>query len=236
MKWSIVWNQKQLIWKSNSGTKSERYFYLYQSTRNVVRDRRELFEQWRRRRQRDLRKSKRFRLVKQQFCTRITLFWTFLCHHCTTTTWKYLTSFFKADVKKRRCVFLSLFKLEFGPKKTPPGQFAYIWHFRRIGIKATKFILKVRFSLPSPSSMLKLPSVSPIPRVQYFKFHHMLPSNLVAPFSVRALKILQLRVGLAGRCCVQLHYGPLLGNKFWPSLLCNFFTANETSTGLETLC
>ena len=105
---------------------------------------------------------------------------------------------------------------------------AYIWHFRRIGIKATKFILKVTFSLPSPSSMLKLPSVSPIPRVQYFKSHHMLTSNLVAPLSVRALKILQLRVGLAGRCCVQLHYGHPLGNKFWPSFLCNFFTANES--------
>ena len=62
--------------------------------------------------------------------------------------------------------------------------------------------------------MLKLPSVSSIPGVQYFKFHHMLSSNLVAPPSVRALKILQLRVGLAGLCCVQLHYGPPLGNKF----------------------
>ena len=42
-------------------------------------------------------------------------------------------------------------------------EFAYIWHFQRIGINATnlkkgEFILKVMFSLASPSSMLKLPN------------------------------------------------------------------------------
>ena len=47
-------------------------------------------------------------------------------------------------------------------KKSTPGKFAYICHFQRIGINATKFkkrefILKVSFSLPLPSSMLKLP-------------------------------------------------------------------------------
>ena len=236
MKWSIVWNRKQLIWKSNSGTKSERYFHVYQSTKSVVRDSRELFEQRRRRRQRDLRKSKRFRLAKQQFFTCITLYFTFLCRHCTTTTWKYLTSCFKENLNKRRRIFFLYLNLSSAPKRSPPGKFAYIWHFRRIGIKATKFILKMTFSLTSPSSMLKLPSVSSIPGVEYFKFHHMLPSNLVARPSVRAVKILQLRVGLAGRCCVQLHYGATLGNKFWPRFLWNFFTANETSTGLETLC
>ena len=37
-------------------------------------------------------KSNMFRLAKQQLCMCIMLFWTFLCHHCTTTTWKCLIS------------------------------------------------------------------------------------------------------------------------------------------------
>ena len=32
----------------------------------------------------------RFRLAKQQLCTCITLFFTFLCRHCSTTTWNVL--------------------------------------------------------------------------------------------------------------------------------------------------
>ena len=133
---------------------------LYQSTRNVALDSRELFEQRRRRRQRDLRKSKRFRLTKQQFCTCMTLFCTFLCRHCATTTWRYLISCFKENLNKRRRIFFLYFNLSSAPKRSPPGKFAFIWHFRRTGIKATKFILKVTFSLTSPSSMLKLPSLS----------------------------------------------------------------------------
>ena len=44
------------------------------------------------------------------------------------------------DLNKRRRNFLSLFKLECGPyKKLPPGKLAYIRHFQRIGINATKF-------------------------------------------------------------------------------------------------
>ena len=47
------------------------------------------------------------------------------------------------------------------PIKATPGKFAYIWHFRRIGINATKFEKTpirfkshvVTFSLPSPSSI-----------------------------------------------------------------------------------
>ena len=47
-------------------------------------------------------------------------------------------------------------------KKSTPGKFAYICHFQQSGINATVFekrelILKVTFSLPLPSSMLKLP-------------------------------------------------------------------------------
>ena len=48
-------------------------------------------------------------------------------------------------------------------KKSTPGKFAYTCHFQQIGINATKiekreFILKLTFSLPLPSSMLKLPN------------------------------------------------------------------------------
>ena len=49
-------------------------------------------KQRRRRRQQERKKSNRFRLAKQQLCTCITLFWTFLCRRCTTTTWKCLIS------------------------------------------------------------------------------------------------------------------------------------------------
>ena len=51
-------------------------------------------KQRRRRRQRIRQKSDRFTLAKQQLCTCITFFCTFLCRHCTTTTWKCLISRF----------------------------------------------------------------------------------------------------------------------------------------------
>ena len=65
------------------------------------RDNREL-KQRRRRRQRERQKSNRFRLAKQQLCTCITLFCTFLCRRCRTTTWKCLISRFDKDVKTRQ--------------------------------------------------------------------------------------------------------------------------------------
>ena len=48
------------------------------------------------------RKYGKFRLAKQQLCTCITLFWTFLCRHCTTTTWTRLLSSFVEDVNTRQ--------------------------------------------------------------------------------------------------------------------------------------
>ena len=51
---------------------------------------------------------------KQQFCTCITLFCTFLCRHCTTTTWKCLISRCTEEVHKRRRNFLSLSALGYG--------------------------------------------------------------------------------------------------------------------------
>ena len=85
-----------------------------------------------------------------------------------------------ADVNKRRRKFLSLSKLECSPQKSTPGKFAYIRHFQRIGINATKsektlIHFQVTFSLPSPSSMLKLPtefaflqSSSPLFQITHF--------------------------------------------------------------------
>ena len=69
---------------------------------------------------------------------------------------------FMEDVNKRRRISVSLYNALF--KKSPPGKFANICHFQQIGINVTvfekhKFFLKVTFSLPLPSSMLKLPNV-----------------------------------------------------------------------------
>ena len=60
----------------------------------------------------------------------ITLFCTFLCRHCTTTTWKCLTARFMEDVNKRRRIFLCLSKLEHGSQETTPEKSIYIWHFK----------------------------------------------------------------------------------------------------------
>ena len=65
--------------------------------------------QRRQRRQRGRQKSNRLRLAKQQLCTCITLFCTFLCRHCTTTTWNFLISRFLEKVNSRqRLLFLFL--------------------------------------------------------------------------------------------------------------------------------
>ena len=55
-----------------------------------------------RRRQREQQKSNRFRQAKQQLCTCITLFCTFLCRRCTTATWNGLISRFVEDGNKRQ--------------------------------------------------------------------------------------------------------------------------------------
>ena len=55
------------------------------------------------------KKSNRFRLAKQQLFTCITLFCTFLCRRCTTTTWKCLFSRFVDDGRTQDNNFLFLF-------------------------------------------------------------------------------------------------------------------------------
>ena len=68
----------------------------------------------RRRRQRELQKNNRLRLAKQQLCMCITLFCTFLCRYCTTTTRKCLISRFMEDVNKLLWNFLSHSELGYG--------------------------------------------------------------------------------------------------------------------------
>ena len=101
-------------------------------------------KQRRRRRQRERQKSNRFRLAKQQLCTCITLFCTFFCRHCTTTTWKCLISRFVEVVNTRqRSTFFSFqfpdlwYILLFQLQKN--NDTVNIWRIERAGINAIKF-------------------------------------------------------------------------------------------------
>ena len=70
-------------------------------------------KQRRRRHQWERQKSNRFRLAKQQLCTCITLFCTFLYRHFTTTTWKYLISRFVENVNTRPQLYFSFSELRY---------------------------------------------------------------------------------------------------------------------------
>ena len=52
-------------------------------------------------------------------------------------------------LNKGRRKFLSLSKRECGPKKSAPGKFAYVRHFHRIGIYATKPFEKTQIHFES---------------------------------------------------------------------------------------
>ena len=70
---------------------------------------------------------------KQQLCERISLFCTFLCRFCTTTTW-----LFREDVNKQRHNFILFLNLDMVLWNSTPGGFAYIWQSKRVGIIAIK--------------------------------------------------------------------------------------------------
>ena len=70
-RWRWRWRWRRRQWRGNRELKQRRW-----------------------RRQGERQKSNRFKLAKQQLCTWITLFCTFLFHHRTTATWKYLISRF----------------------------------------------------------------------------------------------------------------------------------------------
>ena len=84
-------------------------------------------------------KSNRFRLAKQQLCTNITLFSSFLCRHCTTTTWNCLISRFMEEVNTRLRFSVSFCELRYSPL-----EFNYwknrqhLTGLKRVGIRAMK--------------------------------------------------------------------------------------------------
>ena len=65
------------------------------------------------RRQRERQISTSFWLTKQELCTCITIFCTFLCRHCTTTRWNFLITRFRKDVKTREKFWVSLSNLRY---------------------------------------------------------------------------------------------------------------------------
>ena len=71
---------------------------------------------------------------------RASLFYTFLCRHCTTTTWKCLSFIFLwRTLPSDDELFFLFLNLQTVSKKTTSRKFSYIWHFQRTGINATKF-------------------------------------------------------------------------------------------------
>ena len=74
-------------------------------------------KQRRRRRQQEWLKSKRFILAKQQLCTCITLFCTFLSLRCTTVTWilNFTRPLYGGRWTQKKNFFFSSSKLRYGP-------------------------------------------------------------------------------------------------------------------------
>ena len=64
----------------------------------------------------------------------ITLFCTFLCCHCTTTTWKCLISRFVKNVSKQWQNFLLFVNFDMVDRNTAPEEFTCIWQSKRVGI------------------------------------------------------------------------------------------------------
>ena len=81
----------------------------------------------RRRRQRKQPKSNRFRLAKPQLCTCITLFCTFLCRRCTSTTWKCQISRFVEDGNTRQQLSFSFPERWYSPLESTPKKVSSIW-------------------------------------------------------------------------------------------------------------
>ena len=93
---------------------------------------------------------------KQQLFTYSTLFCTFLCCRCTTTTWKCLISRFMEDVNDRRWNFCSLSELG---NCSQEGSRAF--HEGRVSYNNRKEDWKsATFSLPSLSFHVKVPNIT----------------------------------------------------------------------------
>ena len=129
-KWLFILMQMRLIftkkvlpsasfWKWEFSLFHLHFSHLHLNWGNCYKDIREL-NQRRRRRQRELKKSYRVRLAKQQLCTCITLFCTFLSRRCTSTTWKCLISRFFEDGNRRQQLSFSFPELWYSPFKSFP--------------------------------------------------------------------------------------------------------------------
>ena len=84
-------------------------------------------------------KNTRFRLAKQQLCTRIKLFYSFLCRHCTTRTWKCPISRLVEDGNTRQQLSFSFAELWCSPLESASKKLANIRRIKRDGISAIKF-------------------------------------------------------------------------------------------------
>ena len=105
-----------------------------------LRNNRELTQRRRRRRQRERQRSNRFRQAKQQLCTCITLFCTFLCRRCTTTTWNCLISRFVEDGEQKTTFFFFSWTLMQSFRFQLQKNFGNIRRIKRDGISAIKFV------------------------------------------------------------------------------------------------
>ena len=68
-----------------------------------------------------------------------TLFGTFLCPPCTTTTWNFLISRFMEKVNTRQRFFFLLVNLDTALQNSYPKKMANIWQIKGVGIRAMKF-------------------------------------------------------------------------------------------------
>ena len=84
-------------------------------------------------------KIRRRRRQRKQLCTCITLFCTFLCRRCTTTTWKCLISRFVEDGNTRQQLFFSFPERWFSHLKSTSKKFTSIWRIKRDRISVRKF-------------------------------------------------------------------------------------------------
>ena len=114
-------------------------------------------------------KWKRFGQGKQQLCTCITLFCTFLSRRCTTTTWKCLISRFVEDGNTGQQLSFSFLELWYSPSELNSQKIANIWQTEPDGISAIKFeAARIHFLsdvfVALPSLLLEPPSDGKINR------------------------------------------------------------------------
>ena len=91
---------------------------------------------------------------KKFIYTCITLFCTFLCRRCTTTTWKCLISRFNEDVNRRQQFSFSFPELWYSLLRIQLIKIANIWRIKRDGTSGIKWRLRSRRRRSCFSSLL----------------------------------------------------------------------------------